>query len=285
MATWRSTSSLTAEQRLEVLDLFNRTESELGREAIDEGRRRTVVHRGVGEHWLDLNGDRVRRYALLTPGEPASIEMCGGCIDKGLLEAILSRHKTVDWWTRGDQSTTGGTVVRTLQLLRVALPVRVEHSTIALGEIRTFDPERDALRWLAQNNAAFADHPEQGAWTERQLDERLSEPWFDPSGFFLLEVDGRLAASCWTKVHELHPDRFGEIYVIAVHPDFRGRGLGRMMVLHGLDAIRRKGVSSATLFVDESNVAARALYESLGFTLEREDCLVRFSAVGAHTAD
>ena len=52
-----------------------------------------------------------------------------------------------------------------------------------------------------------------------------------------------------------------------------------MMVLHGLDAIRRKGVSSATLFVDESNVAARGLYESLGFTLEREDCLVRFSAL------
>ena len=81
----------------------------------------------------------------------------------------------------------------------------------------------------------------------------------------------------------MHPDRFGEIYVIAVHPDFRGRGLGRMMVLHGLAAIRRKGVSSATLFVDESNVAARGLYESLGFTLEREDCLVRFSSTQSRT--
>ena len=277
MTTWCSAPSLTAGQRLEVLDLFNRTEGELGREAIDEGRRRTVVHRGVGEHWLDLEGEHVRRYALLTPGEPASVEMCGGGVDARLLEAVLSRHEIVDWWTRGDHDALGGTVVRTLQLLRVILPV-ANHVTASPGELRSFDPERDAAAWLTQNNAAFADHPEQGAWTERQLDERLREPWFDPSGFFLLEIDGRLAASCWTKVHELHPDRFGEIYVVAVHPDFRGRGLGRTMVMHGLDALRRKGVSSATLFVDESNEPARALYESLGFTLDRADRLIRFGA-------
>jgi len=44
-----------------------------------------------------------------------------------------------------------------------------------------------------------------------------------PFGILALEIDGRLAASCWTKVHELHPDRFGEIYIISVHPDFQGR--------------------------------------------------------------
>ncbi len=278
MTSWCSTLALTPEQRLEVLDLFNRTEIELAREAIDEGRRRTVVHRGIGEHWLDLNGDHVRGYALLTPGEPASVEMCGGGVDEHLLHAILARHQSVDWWTRGAYQPLGGTVVRTLQLLRVALPIALDHPTALSGAVRTFEPDRDAAAWLAQNNAAFADHPEQGAWTERQLDERLREPWFDPSGFFLLDLDGRLAASCWTKVHELHPDRFGEIYVVAVHPDFRGRGLGRMMVLHGLDALRRKGVTSATLFVDESNTAARALYASLGFVLERSDSLIRFSA-------
>ncbi len=278
MTTWCATTILSADQRLEVLDLFNRTENELGREAIDEGRRRTVVHRGPGEHWLDVHDGRVRRYALLNSGDPATLELCGGGTDDELLAAVLARHGRVDWWTRDNFEAVGGTVVRTLQLLRIDLPVRLEHRVGESDGIRAFDPERDADRWLAQNNAAFADHPEQGAWTEQQLRERINEPWFDPSGFFILERDRRLAASCWTKVHELHPDRFGEIYVISVHPDFRGLGLGRAMVLHGLEAIRRKGVSSATLFVDESNLAARALYESLGFSLEREDRLVRFSA-------
>jgi mycothiol synthase len=108
------------------------------------------------------------------------------------------------------------------------------------------------------------------------LAERINEPWFDPSGFLLLEIEDRLAASCWTKVHELHPDRFGEIYVISVHPDFQGRNLGRIMVTQGLASLRKKGVSSAVLFVDQSNVVAKKLYASLGFEVDREDNLVRF---------
>ena len=61
-----------------------------------------------------------------------------------------------------------------------------------------------------------------------------------------------------------------------MHPDFRGRGLGRVMVTQGLDALRRKGVGSAILFVDDSNGAARALYKSLGFFLQREDQLIHY---------
>jgi len=167
-------------------------------------------------------------------------------------------------------------VRRTLQLLRVELPVEV--TPVPPGAtLRNFEPGRDEEIWLAQNNAAFADHPEQGAWHEDDLAERTHEPWFDPSGFLLLEIDGHLAASCWTKVHELHPDRFGEIYVVSVHPAFQGRHLGRVMVTQGLAALRRKGVASAILFVDESNTGARALYRALGFTLVREDHLVRFA--------
>jgi len=42
--------------------------------------------------------------------------------------------------------------------------------------------------------------------------------------------------------------------------------------------LRKKGVSSAVLFVDQSNTIASKLYESLGFVVEREDNLVRFTA-------
>ncbi len=276
MSDWRCYPVLTPDQRLEVLDLFNRTEIALGREAIDEGRRRTVIHARPGEHWLRVVHGRVRGYALLYAGEPGSIEMCGGGIDEALATAVLERHRVVDWWIRDQNQWTRGRVVRTLQLLRVHLPIDAVSEPTPGFVTREFDPRRDIGPWLEQNNAAFADHPEQGAWSERELRERIAEPWFDPAGFIVLDAQGRLAASCWTKVHELHPDRFGEIYVISVHPDFRGRGLGRRMVTEGLDLIRRRGVASAVLFVDESNEAALRLYQSLGFTLEREDRLVRF---------
>lgn len=277
--SWQQRSVLSPDERLAVLDFMNRLETRLGREAIDEARRRTVVHGWRGEHWLRLDGEHVLDYALVTGEQEASVEMVGGGFDAALLSELLRRHATVDWWTRGAGSPDfdGGEVIRLLQLLRVELPVPVQPVPPG-AHLRQFEPTRDADSWLAQNNAAFADHPEQGAWTLRDLTDRTLEPWFDPSGFLLLDVDGVLAASCWTKVHELHPDRFGEIYVISVDPAFQGSGLGRVMVTQGLDTLRRKGVSEAVLFVDDSNESAKKLYGSLGFTLQREDHLVRFYA-------
>lgn len=275
--SWRRSTVLTADQRLEVLNLLNCTETSLGREAIDESRRRIVVHGWSAEHWLRYSRGELAQYAMVDGIERAQVEMCGGGVEEDLLTHLLTSHATIDWWTRGAQSTTvdQGRVIRMLQMLRVDLPVAPISVPID-SKLRNFVPGRDETAWLEQNNAAFADHPEQGAWLPADLDERTHEPWFDPSGFLLLEIDGRLAASCWTKVHELHPDRFGEIYVISVHPDFQGRHLGRVMVTQGLDILHKKGVSRAVLFVDDSNENAKALYHSLGFSVEREDRLVRF---------
>jgi mycothiol synthase len=275
---WRCVLSLTPQQRLDVLSLLDRTEVLVGREAIDEGRRRAVVHGWKAQHWLYYDGGALTQYAMATGDERAMVEMCGGEFDEELLSHLLAAHEVVDWWTRGPGACehVHGDVIRMLQLLRVKLPVPVD--PVPEGAIlRNFESHHDEAEWLEQNNAAFANHPEQGAWHQTDLDERTHEPWFDPSGFLLLEIDGRIAASCWTKVHELHPDRFGEIYVVSVHPDFQHRHLGRVMVTQGLNVLSRKGVSNAVLFVDESNESARKLYDSLGFRLEREDRLVRFS--------
>ncbi|MGA7835561.1 MAG: mycothiol synthase [Acidimicrobiales bacterium] len=274
---WWCVSSLTPQQRLDVLSLLDRTEVLLGREAIDEGRRRTVVHGWRAQHWLYYDEGGLTQYAMANGDEHATVEMCGGDFDEDLLAHLLAAHEIVDWWTRGPKACAHaeGVVIRMLQLLRVKLPVPLDDVPEGFA-LRNFEPHRDEAAWLEQNNAAFANHPEQGAWHLEDLAERTHEPWFDPSGFLLLEIDGRIAASCWTKVHELHPDRFGEIYVVSVHPDFQGHHLGRVMVTQGLNVLYRKGVSDAVLFVDESNDAARKLYDSLGFRLEREDRLVRF---------
>jgi mycothiol synthase len=273
--SWTRTATLSPDQRLEVLNLLNRTEVLLGREALDEGRRRIVVHGWTGVHYLKYHDGSLAQYALLNGSKRATLEMCGGGFDHELLNEVMTECDTIDWWTRGSSDNYGGEVLRTLQLLRLRLPVPVV--PVPPGAmLRNFESGRDDTAWLAQNNAAFADHPEQGAWLPVDLDERTHEPWFDPSGFLILEIEGTVAASCWTKVHELHPDRFGEIYVISVDPKFQGQGLGKVMVTQGLDVLRRKGVSDAVLFVDKSNVGARRLYESLGFTVEREDTLIRF---------
>ena len=138
-------------------------------------------------------------------------------------------------------------------------------------ETRTFVPGQDEERWLEVNNRAFSWHPEQGGWDVETIKGRESEPWFDPAGFLLHERDGRLAGFCWTKIHPHRDPPLGEIYVIAVDPDFQGLGLGRSLVVSGLRYLEGRGLRVGMLYVDGGNTPAMALYRDMGFTVDHHD--------------
>ncbi|MCR4401365.1 MAG: ribosomal protein S18-alanine N-acetyltransferase [Firmicutes bacterium] len=57
----------------------------------------------------------------------------------------------------------------------------------------------------------------------------------------------------------------GHITNIAVHPDFRRRGIGERLMKAIMDYARSKGAKRFTLEVRVSNVGAQKLYEKLGF--------------------
>src|SRR5690606_37338600 len=52
---------------------------------------------------------------------------------------------------------------------------------------------------------------------------------------------------------------------MAVHPDFRGRGIGRDLIRTALNAARESGLEQVELTVRTDNPAATALYERSGF--------------------
>jgi mycothiol synthase len=124
---------------------------------------------------------------------------------------------------------------------------------------------------LATNNAAFAGHEENGSIDLADLALRTAQPWFDPRGVVMAWDGDVLAGSCWTK---LHGDGVGEIYIVGVHPEARGGGLGRALVLAGLaDLHDRQGAEVGMLYVDGANEAAMWLYRDLGFRAVFTNCM------------
>ena len=134
-------------------------------------------------------------------------------------------------------------------------------------QFTTFDPEFHPHAWRELNNKIFKVHPDQGNWATADLENRMSEPWFDPNGFFLCVANEIIVGFCWTKIHNdfVNQDPIGELYVIGVDPAMSGQGIGKAICQEGLIYLRNKGLKSAILYVDEDNAAGIGLYKSLGF--------------------
>jgi ribosomal protein S18 acetylase RimI-like enzyme len=77
-----------------------------------------------------------------------------------------------------------------------------------------------------------------------------------PDGLALL----RFRPSIWTEGLECY---LAELYVV---PDQRGHGLGRALMQAALELARSEGADHMDLGTGEDDTAARALYESLGFS-------------------
>jgi ribosomal-protein-alanine N-acetyltransferase len=79
--------------------------------------------------------------------------------------------------------------------------------------------------------------------------------------YFTVRVDGQLAGygGMWLVLDEAH------ITNIAVHPEYRRRGLGRLIMHALMEEAARLGVERMTLEVRVSNVTAIHLYKSMGF--------------------
>ena len=130
--------------------------------------------------------------------------------------------------------------------------------------IDAFDPATDAKAWVALNARIFAAHPEQGGITAADLADRMDEDWFDAGDFLVARHGAALVGYNWLKIEPAATD--GEIYVVGVSPGWSGHGLGRRLMTAGLERLRQRGVTHATLYVEADNEPAVRLYRSIGFT-------------------
>ncbi|MGW1197748.1 mycothiol synthase [Streptomyces sp. NPDC002536] len=285
---------LTDEQMRDVLDMVAAAAAEDGQQAVSEQGRLQLKGRREGvRHVLvrDVAGEFVG-YGQLEESDPVEApagEFVVHPVHRGrghgraLGNALLQESgKRLRVWAHGGHPAArhlaqvlGMSLFRELRQMRrplegldLAEPVFPEGVTV-----RTFRPGVDDAEWLAVNAAAFAHHPEQGSLTQRDLDDRKAEPWFDPEGFFLAERGGGIVGFHWTKVHE--DEGLGEVYVLGVRPGAQGGGLGKALTTVGLRHLAAQGLPTAMLYVDADNVAAVAVYERLGFVTHETDLMYR----------
>ena len=190
----------------------------------------------------------------------------GRGIGTGVLEEILKMSDpTVKIWAHGDHpaaralaASHGFAPVRRLLQLRTP----VEDTPAAQSAGSTFRPGVDDTAWLTLNSRAFAFHLEQGLVSQADLEELMSEPWFDAEDLLVLRDGDTLIGYCWLKIEE----PIGEFYVVGVDPERQGEGLGRRLMDAGFARLAARGIRTAALYVESDNVPALALYRSLGFS-------------------
>jgi mycothiol synthase len=300
-------SHLDATTQVEVLKLISAASDHDGVPPVSEHVLLHLRHGGdkADTHLIAAQGNQILGYAhldLTDQVEGPSAELVvhpqhrKAGIGQQLLKALHEASgNTLRLWSHGDlpearniAEKSGFKRVRTVIQMRRSLNDPIPELSKDIS-IRNFLPEIDNAEWIALNNKAFVNHPDQGNWSEKDLAVRVKEDWFDPQGFLIAEENQKMIGFCWTKIHGGHThkhshgeaehdhDPIGEIYIMGVNPEHSGKGIGKAVTIAGLRHMRYQGIFSAMLYVDADNASAIKLYQSLGFTEWGRDVLYRYT--------
>jgi len=284
-----STAELSRDHRDQVLDLLGAASAHDGVPPLDEAARLALDGDGA-RHLLLLEDDAVIAYASVLPDgtvqgmvRPQSRRRGHGT---ALLEAALGERPDAGVWAHGALegslaflSAAGLVETRRLLTLHRALetaPADPPESTLPGLVLDTFDPVRDADAWVGVNARAFASHPEQGALTRADLDQRLAQPWFDAEDMVVARRDGTLIGFVWVKRETPGAvDADAEIYVVATDPSVQGHRVAAVLLATALRRLVEDGVPGVELYVEADNAPALRLYEGWGFEVSGRDVQMR----------
>ncbi|MCE5290140.1 MAG: mycothiol synthase [Nocardiaceae bacterium] len=249
-----------------------------GVNAVGEPGRHALDGQPGYAHLLAWAGDTVAGYASLV--EPRSGHdpmaevvvapaMRRQGIGRQMINTVFERGgPSTRLWAHGDLEAARAAaaemnLVVVRELLQLRRPLDEEFAVPEIP-IRSYAGPADDAELLRVNNAAFAWHPEQGGWTQREIDIRRESEWFDPHGLLIAPGPGdTIRGFHWTKRQP--GSDLGEVYIVAVDPDQQGGGLGRALTSAGLNYLRNNGAKTVALYVEGNNRPALSVYAALGF--------------------
>jgi mycothiol synthase len=149
--------------------------------------------------------------------------------------------------------------------------------------LRTYRRPEDNAGATAAYNDSFQDHWDHHDETVEMWTHHIAAQSRRPDLSWVGEVDaepGKFGGFCLVVIHPEDNERSGVkegwIELLGTTREWRGKGLGKALLLHGLRSLRDDGMDTALLGVDsDSPTGANRLYESVGFTVRRRSFIYR----------
>jgi mycothiol synthase len=108
-------------------------------------------------------------------------------------------------------------------------------------------------------------HTYDGWNAERVRSQLLTAPQFDPCGLFFVTIGSRAAGTAIAWHSDLHNRKTGELRLLIVRKEHRGKGLGKFLGMKALQYFRDKGFSEVVARIDADRLPAIRTYLALGF--------------------
>jgi len=121
---------------------------------------------------------------------------------------------------------------------------------------------------VACHQAAFGSDSMRADWRARTLQHRAYQPELD---LVAVTPAGRVAGFWIGWLNEYG----GQVEPMGVHPDFHGQGVGRALLLAGIQRLRDLGATRVRVHTDHQRDAAFALYQAAGFRVVEEVTVYR----------
>ena len=137
-------------------------------------------------------------------------------------------------------------------------------------EVVSLNAKNDIEEFTKVHNLSFSMHWGFSPNTVEEIKQRVMMERSGEKGILLIRNQSNIVGYNWTLFANKNNDSIGWISMTGVEPDYRGKSLGRSIVLMGMHDLIKRGANCIELEVDSENVRARELYLSLGFVKSAE---------------